>query len=350
MPKENKIIKICPICGTTFITIPSNNQKYCSRECANKSRKTGEDVVCDYCGKTFYRNRYHINRQAKKQQHQFCSLECQINFKYDQTHEIRKCEVCKKNFEVYKNSTQRFCSDKCQHIWQITIVGELNPNFKSVKILCDYCGKEYYVRNYKLNEQEHFFCSVQCRQNWYAEVYSQTDEFKELHRQKILNQFSNGNLQSIDSKPQIIINNILDKNHIQYKREENCTYYSIDNYLVDSGLMIEVQGDYWHSNPTIFSDKLSQIQYDRINKDKRKHSYIKNQYGIEILYLWEHDIIYNQEICEQLIKEYIAKNGILPNYHSFNYHLCNKAVILNDIFITPYQDMHIDQYKKLLIS
>ena len=53
-------------------------------------------------------------------------------------------------------------------------------------------------------------------------------------------------------------------------------------------------------------------------------------------------------MCEKLISLYIETNGILKNYHSFNYytdkddHLCLK----NDI-ITPYQDMDVNMYRHL---
>ena len=391
---SNFVTKICPSCNMLFESLRSRNQKYCSskcnsernekymsyqcdycgeamrikksmyqeklngkrkniycsKQCSNNSKRTGRDIVCDYCGKLFYRRQYHIDRQFVQGEHQFCSLECQQNFRHEQTHEIRTCEICKEQFEASKKSTQRFCSIECQHVWQTTIVGELNPKFISEKVKCDYCGSDHYVRPYKLNEQDHFFCSIICRQKWYAEVYSQTKEFKNMHRNKILNQFKNGNLQTVDSNPQLIVNELLDKHNILYERETDFTYYSVDNYLPDKHLIIEVQGDYWHANPTTFQSKLSQMQYDRIAKDRRKHSYIKNQYDIEILYLWEYDLVHNCDLCEKLILEYMEANGLLNNYHSFNYHLHNGCLIMNETIITPYQDQDLSQYKNLLTT
>ena len=50
-------------------------------------------------------------------------------------------------------------------------------------------------------------------------------------------------------------------------------------------------------------------------------------------------------ICEKLIKEYIDNAGVLPNYHSLNYHLENEKAILNNSLVVPYQDMNFEKYK-----
>lgn len=102
------------------------------------------------------------------------------------------------------------------------------------------------------------------------------------------------------------------------------------------------------SNPYVFdNDKLNNIQLNRIPKDKSKHSYIKNNYNIEILYLWESDIIDNPELCKMLIKQYINSDGILENYNSFNYSNVGENILLKENIIIPYQDMNSCEYKKI---
>ena len=111
-------------------------------------------------------------------------------------------------------------------------------------------------------------------------------------------------------------------------------------------------GNYWHVHPLRYNENkylINEKQFGWIKKDKSKHTYIKNHIGIEILYLWETDIIKNPELCEQLILEYIKNNGILFNYHSFNYHLDSNSILkLNDKIIIPYQDQISKDYKYLL--
>lgn len=146
-----------------------------------------------------------------------------------------------------------------------------------------------------------------------------------------------------DSKIQLIVNDILDKNNIKYEREYRVKYYAIDNYLVDSGLIIEVMGDYWHASPLVYNDFsfTNKTQKKDVHIDKSKHTYIRNIYGKEILYLWEYDVNNNVDLCEALILEYINNDGRLDNYHSFNWNYNNGILSMNDDVITPYQDIKI---------
>lgn len=65
------------------------------------------------------------------------------------------------------------------------------------------------------------------------------------------------------------INDVLDKNKIEYEREYVVRYYSVDNYLINSGLMIEVMGDYWHVSPLKYSNGSGII-----NKTQKKILYM----------------------------------------------------------------------------
>ena len=97
-------------------------------------------------------------------------------------------------------------------------------------------------------------------------------------------------------------------------------------------------------------EKINKIQYERIPKDKAKHTYVKNHFDIEILYIWEYDTYSDLEKCEKLILEYIKRNGDLENYHSFNYYLDeNGGLKFRDSLIIPYQDMSCNEYKHLLM-
>lgn len=335
----------CDYCGKIHFIDSSTNNKlisgkqkncYCSKECKSLAQHTGCDVECDYCHKLFYRRAYHIDRQTNRNQNKFCSVECEMNYKAEQAREIRVCEVCGNEFECKKKSEQRFCCSDCQNKWQTTVVGEFHPRFTQESIPCTYCGKPFYVKQYKLNSGMHLFCSVDCRRSWFSEIYSQTEEAKELHRKNIIKSFQEGKHSKLETKPQIIVNNILDNNKIIYEREYDLTYYSLDNFLVDSGLMIEVMGDYWHCNPTKFKEPKYDLQKESTRKDKAKHTYIKKYYDVEVLYLWEYDIEHNKEMCEKLILEYIDKNGKLQNYHSFNYVVDNNILNLSKDIIEFY--------------
>lgn len=289
---------------------------------------TGENVKCQYCGKEFYVTQTRL----KKSNTLTCSRECASKLKKELYKDIRKCEICENDFIVRKSSTQRFCSMSCQIEWQKTNVGHKNPKFLGKTLPCDYCGKIIDVGKNKLDTREHHFCSTQCRQRWYSECFSQSEEWKEKSRIRGAEITKH---MSLNTKPQRILNTLLNQMNINYSNEYNVKYYSVDNYLIDYNLMIEVMGDYWHYNPSTEDNKEpSASQIKTIIKDKAKHTYIKKYYDIEVLYLWENDLYNNINVCESLINEYIKQKGMMDNYHSFNYYIDkNDNLILSNKLI-----------------
>lgn len=312
-----------------------------------KGQRTGYTINCENCGKEIYQTKTRYNR-AK---HHFCSNKCQKEFQHKLLFENRKCIICGKTFEVSKKSTQKLCSIECQKIWQTKQTGEKNPKFTSIKIKCENCEEEYYVKPYKTKNGQHNFCSSECRQNWYSNIWSQQSIWKDMSRKRAVKILSEGKIPFTNSTPQQIVDKILNDMNVDFENEYSCTYYSIDNYLKQYNLMIEVMGDFWHCNPIKFPIIKQEVQLKRIPKDKAKHTYIKKIYGIEILYLWETDIVHNYDMCYKLIQQYIRNKGILENYHSFNYKINDNEVLeLSTELIIPYQDMNRNDLKKYKIA
>ena len=231
--------------------------------------------------------------------------------------------------------------------------GENNPNYKGKKkIICDNCQKEFEripsLANLTNSKGEnHNFCCKECywkfRKKYYVgdKLYNtgikMNKEFCEKVRENTLKQYCNGILNR-QTLPQKKVNSILDRMGIKYINEKTFKYYSVDNYLTDYNLIIEVMGDYFHANPILYNDdtKLNKMQKKDIIRDKRKNTYIRKYHNINILYLWESDINRNIIICEILIKEYIKNNGNLNDYNSFNFLLCNNVLKLKSKIINPY--------------
>ena len=299
-----------------------------------KGEKSGIFIKCEYCGKEVYKTQ----SQFKKAIHHFCSNNCQKLQLHNDTYEERKCIMCETIFNVPKISTQKLCSTQCQKEWQKTRVGRLNSRCTREEIPCDTCGEMILVKQYKIHNGQKNFCSNKCRRIWYANEFSQNDEWKNECRIRSANLLKDCNY--INTKPQLLINNLLDELGIKYTNEKAIKYYSLDNYLDEYGLAIEVNGDYWHSNPIRYLDydKLNVVQKKRIPKDKAKRTYFNNK-GIHILYLWESDIYKNIQLCQQLILLFIENKGIIENYNSFNYTLDKEKLLLNEKIIYPYFEM-----------
>lgn len=306
----------------------------------SKGQLKGKYVKCEWCGKIIYKTPY----QLKRHKHHYCSNKCQSEKKHAETYEDRACEICGNIIHVSKKSTQRFCSIECQKTWQTQQVGELNTRFTQEKVKCDYCNVEFFVKKYKKESNQKHFCSKVCRQAWYSTVWSQSDEWKEKSRIRAVEILKSNKIDTL-TKPQVIVNELLGNSNTKYVNEEPFVYYSIDNYLTDYNLAIEVMGDYWHGNPLKF-DKLNELQIKNITRDKAKRTFIKKYHNINILYLWEKDILENPELCRLLIDLYIRNNGMLKNYHSFNYFIEQGEIVLNSKLIHPYQNMDSSEIKK----
>lgn len=247
------------------------------------------------------------------------------------------CEFCGKPFTKTRCNPKRFCSTGCQHEWQKTNIGAKNPRYTSVSHKCDYCGKEHIVKAYRANN-ENLFCSTECRQAWYANVWSQRDEWRyesSLRATKIL---SDGLVSSTQTKPQLVIDDMLDKLGIEYVREYQVMRYSIDNYLSEYGLCIEVMGDFWHTSPLKYEYPKYDKQTNALKRDILKRRCVREYTGCDILYLWESDINNNPDLCRELIRLYTSSGGNLQNYNSFNYSLNGSDVLLNKDIILAFQD------------
>lgn len=279
------------------------------------------------------------------------------------------CKYCGKEVEkpvsVYLKNKYLFCSYDCywKYKEEVEPKGSEHPSYNRITTNCTNCGKEIKVIPYKYNEKNqygdnHNFCSQECYWEYRGKYYigEKSSRVGTTLSQEQIEKMMNGlakwckDDKRLNSNIQLKINGILDKNDIKYEREYSIKYYSIDNYLIDSNLMIEVMGDYWHGSPLKYNAQttnLNKTQKKDIQYDKQKHTYVKRYREIEILYLWEKDVDENIELCEKLILEYIKNNGILENYHSFNYHIEDGKLKLNNKIIVPYQDMKSDMYRDL---
>lgn len=132
--------RICECCGKEFIVKPSSKQKYCCRECANKSKPKGIKrekpckekilVKCAQCGKEEY------VIYARSKTYVCCCRECLAEYnkvRYSQKVQCT-CPVCGKNFEVKPSRLSRseilYCSKTCEAVAKQTrYLGENNPNY-----------------------------------------------------------------------------------------------------------------------------------------------------------------------------------------------------------------------------
>ena len=230
--------------------------------------------------------------------------------------------------------------------------GENNPRYSGkVTVLCDYCKKPIQkkpslLKHTNAEGKTHNFCNIECYSKFRKMYYigdklyntgkTMDESFCNKVRENTLIQYQNGilNRQTI---PQKKVNSILDEFGIKYTNEKIFKYYSVDNYLDDYNLVIEVMGDYFHANPNKYNySDLDKIQLKDVVRDKSKHTYIARYHQIEVLYLWENEINFYPELCKRLISKYIENKGIIENYNSFNFHIEDNHLQINHNIVNPY--------------
>ena len=342
---ESNIILNCLNCNNEFNKKKNiKDHKFCCYDCKKEYTKNHpkiEQVICSNCNIEYNR------RKQSRYKNNYCSLKCEKEFKYNLYNETRNCNICNNTYQCLKTSSKQFCSIQCQGKWQSTQVGILNPRFTSELVVCDWCKKETYKKQYIINNESKNFCCTKCRQDWYSNIFSQSDEWKLKSQLNAVRILESGLISQTNSGVQKIVNEILNDLNIEYINEKGFNYCAVDNYLVNYNLIIEVMGGYWHCDNRFYPIIPYEMQVNRIRMDKIKHTNIKKDYNIEILYLWENDILKNKNMCTELIKQYINKKGILSNYHSFNYEY-NKMLILNDNLIIPYMEWDIKDLNNII--
>ena len=275
------------------------------------------------------------------------------------------CKECNDELIVrpseYKKQKQFLCDKHVKH----RPSGANSPFYNRINVNCTNCGKPYSVIPSEYNRTNQFgdnhnFCCQQCYWEYRAKYYvkdksnrfgvHQSEESKNNQRKVVLRMIANGELPQTMTKPHQKIVDLLQEHNEKVENEHLVKYHSIDIYLPEHNLMIEIMGDYWHANPLKYNiEHLTKQQKKSIKQDRSKHSYVKKYEGIEILYLWEQDIKSDIDLCWLLIQEYIDKGGVLSNYHSFNYHVDIETLSMNDILIKPIQDYQQMENKNMAI-
>jgi len=226
-----------------------------------KYQNTIIEKQCKRCGKKFQQERH------RKGYCDNCILERRKEFRPKTKH---ICVVCGKEFyPIGGYLKQKCCSKKCknklQSIWGTRKKGRHYPDLqRAEKRICPICNKEFKAikditgrfGGIKIKKQR--YCSHKC--------YMKS---------------------RLETTPEKLMREFLDKEKIFYKQEYKIGSYWIDFYIPNMNLCIEVDGNYWHS----FEKQK--------NRDKKKNEYLrkkgysllrideKENFGKEILNCWE---------------------------------------------------------------
>lgn len=90
------------------------------------------------------------------------------------------------------------------------------------------------------------------------------------------------------NKIEKIILSILENKNLSFKYSVILDRYQFDFGNKEYKILLEVQGDYWHGNPLVYTN-LNHIQIKNKEKDYLKLEFAK-KHGFKLYYIWEKDI------------------------------------------------------------
>lgn len=289
--------KTCPTCGNAF-TSNDRRSKYCCKECFIQSLTTLTPIECSYCGKIF---------RPPSSREKFCSTECVAQ---DLSRRFRKrvtliCQHCGQSYEQKPSlaQTSKYCSRECQ--------GAAKSKSGRVTLACKVCGKEFdrlvsragdccsyecqgvanrtrFTRNCEVcgqpfevmpkDSNSARYCSIECKQEaWIGQVRPYIGKRG-------------------PTQPEKDVQNALDQLKLDYVAQVPIGRYLVDFLLLDKQIVIEVDGDYWHSLP------------ESQKRDAQKDKYLSRS-GYTVVRITETETK-QSEMLPGLIAERIKPNGL----------------------------------------
>lgn len=278
----------CKICKKE-----TKNKVYCSTKCQHEGYREKKSerikVNCIFCGNEFEDTEYRINTIGKK----YCSRSCK------DTHqkELYQGEGNPVYGQEHSEEWKKWQSDRVTELWKSDEyrqkVKEGQEKFRDENGY--WCGTD---ENSKNKRKDTLLRKYGFDHNWKVKEIRKKCELtsikntglttherarKELLRKKETN---------IEKK----IKDILISNKINFKKNFCISFDNnkrmFDFYLKDYNLLIEADGDYWHSNPIKFKTLNETQQKNKLNDDFK--NYIAKELGYNLIRFWETDINKNE--------------------------------------------------------
>ena len=131
------------------------------------------------------------------------------------------------------------------------------------------------------------------------------------------------------SKPHKKVMEILDSLNIEYIKEYPIGPYAFDIFIPLYNVLIEVQGDYWHSRK------------DSINRDKSKSTYVTEYFPqYKLRYVWEHECLIEGYILDKIKYMLGIINLELIEYKLSEINIDNPERKLADQFLYNWHYIH----------
>lgn len=281
----------CLYCGNKFSceAYQAKRRKYCNQECYHKSRvnnNKGVKLNCQRCGKAYFRKAGDVKKSK------FCSNQCQYdNRRGVYTGEIATfvCDYCGDTFSKRKSKTNkdtRFCSVACSRMGIRKHTGDRNK-------YCLICNAPLTIKQISNLSK---YCSRKCVGIANA-TRQRTPEQKASERARGVETYKKG--QQKPTKIEVKMRNALNDADIKFieqfevvNQRYKKTIFVCDFVLPRYKIVIECDGDFWHSLPQV------------IKKDRHKDAYLE-ACGYTVIRFTESQINKDIQGCIDKIKSHL---------------------------------------------
>lgn len=173
----------------------------------------------------------------------------------------RRCPICGKTFTRKpgyggkRSSGKQYCSRHCTNVAKTLVTGKDHKLYSRVEVLCQWCGEPFKVKKKHFESPDRGkFCSRSCLGGYCSLV-------------------QDGRRSSIE----FAVEAELARREINFVPQKKMAQFVCDFYVPHLKLVIECDGDYWHSKPEVAA------------RDKRKDAWLTS-HGQKIVRLKEHEI------------------------------------------------------------
>lgn len=107
-----------------------------------------------------------------------------------------------------------------------------------------------------------------------------------------------------ESEPERVFSKLLEKHKVEHRREvqlEPNSKWFFDFHIIGTNHLVEINGDYWHCNPRVYSKPINEYQEWAVRRDFAKKQYAKRM-GYETIVFWEHDLKWNLSNIDDYIR------------------------------------------------
>lgn len=274
----------CLVCGNS---LQGNRQiKFCNEFCYHNNSWTNislafNDRECKNCNRQFTRN---FGKQI------FCDKSCHDDYNKMQ---VLNCVVCRQKFQL-NTGLKKTCSKHCFDLMRKKNRKNILNLKQKQSAICQYCFQEF-LFVHRADREIRKFCSRSCNSKWHVkngkfQTWLEAGKYSANATSKFENEVYQFACQKF---PKLNF-----EQHYELVIDDK-SYYP-DIFCSKFNFIIEINGDFWHCNPSHYSSdfvRYGKSALDVWNSDKdRLIAFSKRKISTKII--WEKATNWQQELCK----------------------------------------------------